>query len=423
MGTTQLDRARAQAMDRADRLAPFRDRFVFADGDTIYLCGNSLGRQPRAAVERMATATQEWATRLVDGWDDWLDLPSRVGDALAGPLLGAGPGQVVVSDSTSVNLYKLAVAARSSLPGRPVLVTDAGNFPTDRYILDGLSSRRLIPTADQSTADRSVADRSVADRSLADGASVDAIGVDDVVAALDDQVALVCLSHIDYRSSAVADMVAITAAVHDAGALMLWDLSHSVGCYPIELDAAGVDLAVGCTYKYLGAGPGAPAFLYVRQELQGRLRQPIWGWFGQRDQFAMGAEYEPYRDVRQFLVGTPPVIGLAGVRGGVDVVAEAGVMAIRAKARALGQLAVDLHHGWLAANGFVLGSPEDPAVRGSHVALRHPDAARLHGELGRRGRVVTDFRFPNTIRMGLAPLTTRFVDVWDAFDRLRELSY
>lgn len=395
-----MDRARAQAMDRADRLAPFRDRFVFADADTIYLCGNSLGRQPRAAAERMATAVQEWATRLVDGWDDWLDLPSRVGDALAGPLLGAGPGQVVVSDSTSVNLYKLAVAARSSLPGRPILVTDAGNFPTDRYILDGLGGRRLI-TADP----------------------IMGPSLDDVVAALDDRVALVCLSHIDYRSAALADMVAITAAVHAAGALMLWDLSHSVACYPVELDAAGVDLAVGCTYKYLGAGPGAPAFLYVRTELQGRLRQPIWGWFGQRDQFAMAAEYEPYPDVRQFLVGTPPVIGLAGVQGGVEVVAEAGVAAIRAKAGALGQLAVDLHHRWLAPNGFVLGSPEDGAKRGSHVALRHADAPRLHRELGRRGRVVTDFRFPDSIRMGLAPLTTRFVDVWDAFDRLRELSY
>ncbi len=387
-------------MDVSDPLAEFRDRFVFTDRDTIYLCGNSLGRQPRAAVERMTTAQQEWAERLVGGWDDWLDLPSRVGDGMAGPLLGSGPGQVVVSDSTSVNLYKLAAAARSSMPERPVLVTDAGNFPTDRYILEGLGPCRRI--------------------------SADPIMgpcVNDVVAALDDQVALVCLSHIDYRSAAVADMAAITTVVQSAGALMLWDLSHSVGCHPIELDAAGVDLAVGCTYKYVGAGPGAPAFLYVRKALQSRLRQPIWGWFGQRDQFAMGSEYQPFPDVRQFLVGTPPVIGLAGVQGGVEVVAEAGVAAIRAKARALGQLAVDLQRGWLAPKGFVLGSPAEAAQRGSHVALRHADAQRLHRELGREGRVITDFRFPDTIRMGLAPLTTRFVDVWDAFDRLRALSY
>ncbi|MDQ1399189.1 MAG: kynureninase, partial [Acidimicrobiaceae bacterium] len=319
---------------------------------------------------------------------------------MAGPILGAAAGQVVVSDSTSVNLYKLAMAARAAVPGRQVVVTDAGDFPTDRYVLEGLGNRRLI-TADPITGPT----------------------VDDVARALDEQVAVVCLSHVGYRSAALADMAAITAAVHDAGALMLWDLSHSAGCYPVALDQCGVDLAVGCTYKYLCAGPGAPALLYVRTQLQERLRQPIWGWFGQRDQFAMGERYDPSPDVRRFLVGTPPVIGLAGVQGGVEVVAEAGLAAIRTKAVALGELGVQLHRAWLAPQGFALGSPEDGVRRGSHLALRHADAQRIHHALARDGRVITDFRFPDTIRLGLAPLTTRFSDVWDAFDRLRALSY
>ncbi len=399
----QMRRAEALAFDAADPLARFRERFVDPNPDPgtapIYLCGNSLGRPPREATERIGAAVAQWCEQLVEGWDGWLDLPRRIGDLMAGPILGAGPGEVVVSDSTSVNLYKLASAALgAAAPGRDVVVTDAGEFPTDRYVLEGLGPRRLI-TADPLTGP----------------------ATDDVAAALDDRVALVALSHIDYRCGAVADMAAITAAAHDAGALMLWDLSHSAGCYPVALEDTGTDLAVGCTYKYLCGGPGAPGFLYVRRRLQSRLRQPIWGWFGQRDQFAMGPDYQPWPDIRQFLVGSPQVIALAGVQGGIEVVVEAGVAAIRAKAVALGWLAVDLHRAWLEPLGFVLGSPADEARRGSHLALCHADAQRLHGELSAKGRVVTDFRFPNIIRVGLSPLTTRYVDVWDAFYRLREL--
>ncbi len=400
---TEQHRAVAEAADRADPLAAFRARFVVADPDLVYLCGNSLGRQPRAGAERTAAAVEDWGKHLVGGWHDeldWLDLPRRIGDLMAGPLLGARPGEVVVCDSTSVNLYKLAVAARAAVPGRHVMVTGAGDFPTDRYILEGLGHRRLI----------------IADP--VEGPSVEA-----VASALDDEVGVVCLSHIDYRSAAVADMSAITAAVHEAGALMLWDLSHSVGCYPVNLGETGADLAVGCTYKYVGAGPGAPALLYVRAELQGRLRQPIWGWFGQREQFAMGDNYRPWADIRQFLVGTPPVIGLAGVQGGIEVIAEAGLAAIRAKALALGQLAMELHQAWLAPNGFALGSPRDPRRRGSHLALVHADAQRIHRQLLEKARIVTDFRFPDVIRLGMAPLTTRFVDVWEACNQLRLLSY
>jgi len=399
------DRDQAVTRDQADPLAPFRERFLFPDPDVIYLCGHSLGRPTQAGVARMAAATKAWGEHLVGGWhdgQDWLDLPRRVGDALAGPILGARPGEVVVCDSTSVNLYKLAAAAQALAPGRDVVVGDAGDFPSDRYILQALGRRRLI-TADP------VAGPSVAD----------------VVSVLDDEVAVVCLSHVGYRSAAVADMAAITKAVHDAGALMLWDLSHSAGCYPVALQEAGVDLAVGCTYKYLGAGPGAPAFLYVSTELQDRLRQPIWGWFGQRDQFAMGTgeEYQPSPDVRRFLTGTPNVIGLAGVHGAVEVVSEAGITQIRDKAVTLGRLAVELYRAWLEPLGFELGSPEDPDIRGSHLALHHAEAPRIQRDLEADGRVVTDLRFPHTIRLGLAPLTTRYVDVWDAVDHIRALSY
>jgi kynureninase len=396
-----VDRSRAENLDRADPLARFRERFVFADPDVIYLCGNSLGPPSRAGVAAIDGAIAAWSRRLVDGWEDWLDLPSRIGDRMAGPLLGARRGEVIVSDSTSVNLYKLAAAALGAAAPRSVIVADASDFPTDRYVLAALpAALRLI--SDGGTAAPTAAS---------------------VAAVLDADVALVCLSHIGYLSGAVADMAAITAVVHDAGALMLWDLSHSVGCYPIDLESAGVDLAVGCTYKYLSAGPGAPALLYVRSEQQRRLRQPIWGWFGQRDQFAMGPDYDPWPDVRQFLVGTPPVLALAGIGGSIDVVAEAGIGAIRAKALALGELAMDLYRAWLPGLGFRLGSPLEGPARGSHVGLRHGDAQRIHRELGAAGRIVTDFRFPDTIRMGLAPLTTRFVDVWDALAALRQLSY
>jgi kynureninase len=234
-------------------------------------------------------------------------------------------------------------------------------------------------------------------------------------------VALVCLSHVAYRSGALADLPSITDAIHEGGALALWDLSHSAGSLPIELERAGVDLAVGCTYKYLNAGPGAPAFLYVRRELQERLRSPIWGWFGQREQFAMGARYEPEPGIARFLAGTPPILGLAAVEAGVELVAQAGVAALASKARALTSLAVDLHDAWLAPLGFTLGTPRDAGRRGAHVALRHPEAWPICRALIERADVVPDFRAPDSVRLGLPPLYTRFVDVWDAIDRLRTL--
>jgi kynureninase len=396
--------SRAQDLDAADPLARFLDRFVIRDADLIYLDGNSLGRLPRATAERLERLVQEeWAGELVRGWDHWVDLPTRVGDALAAGLLGARPGEVLVCDSTTVNFYKLAVAALAARPGRRVVVTDRDNFPTDRYVLEGLAAAHDLELR-WITAD-----------------PVDGPQPRDVAAVLDGDVALLALSHVNYRSAAIADMAEITRLAHDAGALALWDLSHSAGAIEVELETSGADLAVGCTYKYLNAGPGAPAFLYVRGALEPQLRNPIQGWFGRRDQFAMGQGYEPAPGIASWLTGTPTIAALAAVEEGIRLVAEAGIEAIRAKGVALTDYAIELHDAWLAPLGFTLGSPRDPARCGAHVAVRRPDAKRLCEELIEAG-VVTDFREPDSIRLGLSPLTTSFADVRTATDRLRGLA-
>ena len=391
-------RRRAEELDAADPLAGFRERFVIADPDIVYLDGNSLGRLPVATRERLRQVIEEeWGGEGIRGWDRWMDLGRQVGDVLA-EIVGAEPGEVIRSDSTSVNLYKLASAALSARPGRPVIVTDDDNFPTDRYVLSGLSAQvRTIRTG------------------LDDG-----VRVADVAAALDGTVALVCLSHVAYRSGAIADVPAITAAAHRAGALMLWDLCHSAGAVPVGLGAAGVDLAVGCTYKHLNAGPGAPAFLYVRRDLQPVLRQPIQGWFGQADQFAMDPEYRPVDTIERFLVGTPPVLGGYAALEGARLSAEAGIEAIAGKARALGAYLIELHDEWLAPLGFRLASPRADARRGAHVTLHHPQAWQVCQALIAE-RVIPDFRTPDRLRLGLAPLYTRFADVYVALTRLRDL--
>src|SRR6266545_4799940 len=293
MGLT--DRAAAERLDRDDPLADLRNQFVIDDPDLLYLDGNSLGRLPKRSIERLRVVVEhEWGRRLVRSWNEgWMDLPVRAGDRIGERLVGAAPGQVVVSDSTSVNLYKLAVAALDARPGRNLIVSDRHNFPSDRYVLEGLAAARGCKL------------RLVEFDELR-GPTAAAVDL-----AVDERTALLSLSHVDYRSGALADMAAINAVAHRAGALTLWDLCHSVGAVPVELDASGADLAVGCTYKYLNAGPGAPAFLYVRREHQARLVQPIWGWFGQRDQFAMAQGYDPAPDLSRFLVGTPFVPGIA----------------------------------------------------------------------------------------------------------------
>jgi kynureninase len=390
---------RAAALDAADPLARFRDRFVFGDPALVYLDGNSLGRLPVATRDRLRGAVDEWGERLVGGWRSWLDLATEAGDLIGTELLGTDPGEVVLADSTSVNLYKLAVAALDARPDRRVIVTDDDNFPTDRYVLQGLAAARGLELR-----------LLRADPDL--GVSVGAVR-----AALDRQTALVCLSHVAYRSGARADLVAITAAAHEVGALTLWDLCHSVGAVPVPLHEAGADLAVGCTYKYLNAGPGAPAFLYVRADLRTALRQPIWGWFGQRDQFAMGAAYAPVDGVERFCSGTPPVLGGYAVLEGARLAAEAG---IAAKAAGLTESAIELADGWLTPHGFAVATPREPDRRGAHVTLRHPGAWQVCQALTAAG-VVGDFRAPDRLRLGFAPLYTRYADVVEGFVRLRTI--
>lgn len=384
---------RARARDAADPLAGFRERFVVRDTSLIYLDGNSLGRLPKATEARLQRLiADEWGGELVRGWTHWLGEPERVGEIIGRQILGARPGETIVSDSTTVNLYKLAHAALDARPNRRVIVAARDEFPTDRYVLEGLAAARDLEIR------------------WLDGNHIDGPTGADLRAVLDEDVALVVLSLVNYRSGSIADLRGVTAATHAVGALILWDLSHAGGAIPIELEEGGADLAVGCTYKYLNGGPGAPAYLYVRRSLQDALRTPIQGWFGQHEQFAMGPRYDPAPGIRAWLAGTPGVLALAAVEEGVRLTAEAGLPAIRAKGIALTEFAIELFDERLAPLGCTLGSPRPAADRGAHVAIGHPLARRLCEELIARG-VVADFREPDTIRFGLPPLSTSFADV------------
>jgi kynureninase len=393
-------RADAEALDAADPLADFRGRFCIPDDELVYLDGNSLGRPPRVAIERVEALLREgWAGRLIRGWyEGWMALPTRLGDRLGAGLLGAAAGQVVLADSTTVCFYKLAAAALDARPDRDEVVVDRANFPTDRYVVEALAEQRRLRVRwldpDPSAGD-----------------------VDDAVGP---RTALVTLSHVAYSSGRRLDLAAITRVAHGAGALVLWDLCHSAGVLPVMLDDADVDLAVGCTYKFLNGGPGAPAFLYVATRHQATLRQPIWGWFGARDPFAMGPEYVPAEGIDRMISGTPPVIGLTAASAGIELAAEVGVERLEAKAAALTALAIELADERLARHGVRVGTPRDPRERGAHVALCHPRARELRDALDRRG-VIVDMREPDVLRFGLSPLTTRFTDVWDGVAALDEI--
>ena len=403
MSTLSADRSYPEELDAADPLAGFRDRFVRDDHSPIYLDGNSLGPLPRATQARIAEVVgQEWGAGLVRSWSRWIELPRQVGDLLGEHLVGAAPGQIAVCDSTTTNVYKLACAALDAQSGRHVIVTDDDNFPTDRYVVEGIAAQRGAEL-------RMI--RSDLDHGLREDALRDA---------LDERTALVSLSHVAYRSGALADMAKITGIIHEAGALALWDLCHSAGAVPVELDATGADLAVGCTYKYLNAGPGAPAFLYVRRELQERLRQPVWGWFGQRGQFEMGQGYDPAPGIGRFLTGTPDVVGTVAVQEGARLLAEAGIGRLRAKAVTMTGYLIALADAWLAPHGVEVASPRQDARRGAHVTLAHPQAWQISQALIREG-VIGDYRTPDRLRLGPAPLYTRFADVWDALAILRQI--
>lgn len=395
----------ALQLDQQDPLKEYRSRFLITDPDLIYMDGNSLGRLPHSVAERMkSVVSYEWGADLIRVWNKgWWEAPRRIGEKIAG-LVGAAPGQVIVSDSTSVNLFKLASAALQLRPQRTKIITDTLNFPSDLYILQGLiqmlGGRHEIVRIGSKDGDLTP-------------------DLEAMIAAIDENTALVTLSHVVYKSGFLYDMAVITEKAHQAGALVLWDLSHSVGAVPIELDAAGVDFAIGCTYKYLNGGPGSPAFLYVNENLQAQTSSPIWGWWGQTSPFAFGLDYSPAPGATRFLVGTQPMLSLLALEPALNPILEAGMGAIRRKSMLLTDYMIGLTDEVLTPLGFVLGTPRNPKMRGSHVSLRHPEGYRINRALIYEMNVIPDFREPDNIRFGLAPLYATFDEIWQTVERIR----
>jgi kynureninase len=397
---------RAAALDAADQLAGFRSDFIGSDDPAIcaYLDGNSLGRPLRATRDRIGSFVEElWGKRLIRAWDEgWMDDPIRIGDEIGRVALGAAPGQTVVGDSTSVMLYKWIRAALASQPGRDEIILDIGNFPTDRFVVEGIAAE-LGTYVQWLRAERS--------------GGITADQVSDVVGS---RTALVLLSDVAFRSGYLADVPAITALAHDHGALVLWDVCHSAGVIPQQLDDWQVDLAVGCTYKYLNGGPGSPAFGYVRADLLQRLRQPIQGWMGSASPFAMAEHYTPSDGIRRFLSGTPSIIGMLATQDMLALIERAGIAAIRAKSVALTEFAIEISDQILDPLGVHLGSPRDSGQRGSHITLEHPDFREATARLWERG-VIPDFRPPDGLRIGLSPLSTSFAEVYQGLLAVREV--
>lgn len=411
----------AQQLDSQDPLASYRDQFVISDPDLIYLDGNSLGRMPKAAAERAKQVVdQEWGDDLIRGWNKgWWDAPQRVGDKI-GELLGAGPGQIIVGDTVSVNLFKLATAALTLQPHRKKIITDTFNFPSDLYILQGI--RNLLSSGGR--VDSDALPPSYRDHTIVRIGATDNDITPDLTAlesAIDENTALVTLSHVVFKSGYMYDMQRITGLAHRKGALVLWDLSHSAGSVPVHLDACNADLAIGCTYKYLNGGPGAPAFLYVNKKMQDQLTSPIWGWWGQKNPFDFGLDYEPAPGAQRFLVGTQPMISFLTMEAALTPLLEAGMDALRAKSILMTDYASFLTDTWLAPLGFTLGSPRDSAIRGSHISVRHPDGYRVNRALIEEMNVIPDFRAPDNIRLGFAPLYLSFTELREGFDRIRRV--
>jgi len=394
----------AAARDASDPLAACREEFILPEGVVAYLDGNSLGRPLKVTRDRLASLVDhEWGERLIRAWDEtWMDRPLVLGDQLGRAVLGAAAGQVMIGDSTTVMLYKLIRAALDARPGRTEIIADTENFPTDRYILEAVAREtgRTIRWIEPDPAA--------------------GVRLAEVEAMLSEQTALTAFSHIAYKSAYIADMPAITAAAHRAGALALWDLCHSAGAVEVALDASDVDLAAGCSYKFLGGGPGAPAFGYVSTRLQGELTQPITGWMGHADPFAMGPGYVPAAGIRRLISGTPPILGMAPIQDMVSLIERAGMPAVRAKSVALTEYVVQVADESLAPLGVTLASPRDPAVRGAHVTLDHPRMREAVAELWRRG-IIPDFRPPQGLRVGLSPLSTSFTEVATALAHLAQI--
>jgi len=409
----------AQQLDSQDPLASYRDQFVITDPDLIYVDGNSLGMMPKVAQEQAKQVIEEqWGNDLIRGWNrGWWEAPSRVGDKI-GQLIGAAEGQTIVTDTVSLNLFKLATSALTLQPNRKRIITDTFNFPSDLYILQGITY--LL----DGRGDPHALGGTYRDHTILRISSLDNDITPDIVAlesAINEDTALVTLSHVVFKSGYLYNMRHITDLAHAKGALVLWDLSHSVGSVPIHLDDCNADFAIGCTYKYLNGGPGAPGFIYINKKIQDKLTSPIWGWWGQKNPFDFSLDYEPAPGAQRFLVGTQPMISLLTMEAALEPTLKAGMDAIRAKSILMTDYASYLTDSWLAPLGFSLGSPRDSAQRGSHISIRHADGYRINRALIEEMNVIPDFRAPDNIRLGFAPLYTSFEEVWQGLDRIKRV--
>ena len=403
------DREYALELDRNDPLAHFRSRYVITDPDMCYLDGNSLGRLPHSTVIAVNEyMTQEWGREVVTGWSHWVDEAQPTGDLIGRSALGAGPGQMLACDTTSVNFYQLALAAINARPGRKTIITDAANFPTDRYILEGIAQQLGLNLV-------------IIDNESAGSADCERITPEILEKYLSDDVALVTIEVIQYRSGARNDIKSLTNLTRKYGALLLWDASHAVGAIEMNLDANGADLVVGCTYKYGNSGPGSPAWLYVSKRIQKELQVPIQGWFSQGDQFGMGPVFERAEGIRGYQIASPSLMGLRCVKSAFEIIEEAGIDAIASKAAIGTQMMIDLYDAWLADLGITLLTSRNAKERGGHITLGHPDAARICIALRQFANVIPDYRTPNSIRLAISPLPTSYVEVWDGFQRIRDL--
>ena len=403
------DREYALDLDRKDPLAHFKSQFVIGDPEMCYLDGNSLGRLPKATITAINDfMTKEWGPEVVTGWSHWVDEAQPTGDLLGEAALGAAAGQVLVCDTTSVNFYQLCLAAIHARPGRKTIITDAANFPTDRYILDGIAKQFDLKLVIIENEDPPIATH-------------ERITTDVLAPYLNDDVALVTLEVIQYRSGARTDLKSITDQVRAIGALVVWDASHAVGAIELNLDANGVDLCVGCTYKYGNSGPGSPAWLYVSKRVQSELQVPIQGWFAQDAQFEMGPVFERSQTIRGFQIASPSLMGIRCVQTAFSMIKEAGIDAIAHKAAVGTQMMIELYDEWLAPLGIELNTSRDAKERGGHISLVHPDAAQICVALRTMANVIPDYRTPNSIRLAISPLPTSYVEIWDGFARMRDL--
>ena len=404
------DREYALELDQNDPLAGYRSKFVITDPNLCYLDGNSLGRLPHATVKAVSDfLSQEWGNEVVTGWSHWIDEAQVAGDLLGRAVLGAGPGQVLVCDTTSVNFYQLCVAAIKARPGRKTIITDAANFPTDRYILKGIAEQFGLNLIVIDNEDPAIAEN-------------ERITAELLEKYMTEDVAMVTFEVIQYRSGARTDIQSVTDLARSYGALVVWDASHAAGAIEMNFDACGVDLAVGCTYKYGNSGPGSPAWLYVNKKIQSELQVPILGWFGNEDQFGMGPDFVKAEGIRGFQIASPSIIGIRGVQVAFSMIEEAGIDVIASKAAIGTQMMIDLYDEWLAPLGYTLLTSRNPKERGGHISIGHPDAARICVALRKFANVIPDYRTPNAIRLAIAPLPTSYVEVWDGFQRIRDLT-